>query len=164
MGIKQIFQDGMNEFKRRSALIKEKRGLSQKEKLLEDQFTALGKKAWETNVDISGCGNSKELISNTDSQITDQTNEIETLETQKKELEEKKKTSNEAFDGQRKEVEEKKRAADANLYNEKKTAERSPTRHLERGQPHSPNRPRRRTTENESGGPGNDVTRKNGNR
>lgn len=125
MGIKQIFQDGLNEFKRRSALIKEKRGLSQKEKLLADQYTALGKKAWETDVDISGYGNSKELISNTDAQINDQTELLQKLDSQKLELEEKKKNENEAFESQRKEVEEKKRAVDAKLYNEKKRLKES---------------------------------------
>ncbi len=120
MSIKQIFQEGMQEFKRKSALGKEKKNLSQKEKLLSEQLTALGKKAWESNLDLGSFGNAKELIANAQGQIDSVNNHLADLEKQKQDLENKKKEQNEAFNSQRKAVEDKKKDVDTRLNNEKK--------------------------------------------
>lgn len=120
MGIKQIFQEGMREFKRQSALRKEKRNLSQKEKLLSEQLTETGKKAWESKMDIDNYGNSKELITNAQDQMDELNTRLSDLDKQKQELENKKKEENESFDSQRKEVEEQKKGVDTRLNNEKK--------------------------------------------
>ena len=120
MGIKQIFQEGMKEFKRQSALRKEKHKLADKEKLLTEQLTALGKKAWESNLAIDAYGNSKELITNAQNRLDELNNQQGELETQKKELEDKKVEENRSFDAQRKEVEDKKREVDNRLNDEKK--------------------------------------------
>lgn len=120
MGIKQIFQEGMQEAKRKSALSKEKKNLSEKEKLLYDQLTALGKKAWDSNLDLGSYGNAKELITNTQGQVDTVNTHLADLEKQKQDLENKKKAENETFNAQRKEVEDKKKDVDARLNNEKK--------------------------------------------
>lgn len=120
MSIKQIFQAGMQEAKRKSALSKEKKNLSEKEKLLYGQLTALGKKAWEANLDLGSYGNAKELIANTQGQVDNVNTHLADLEKQKQDLENKKKTENETFNAQRKEVEDKKKDVDTRLNNEKK--------------------------------------------
>ncbi|MFC2146154.1 hypothetical protein ACFLRT_02205, partial [Acidobacteriota bacterium] len=63
MNIKEIFQQGIKESKRRSTLFKKKRLLRQKEKLYSQQLTSLGKKAWESQIDLTAYGNLKDIIS-----------------------------------------------------------------------------------------------------
>jgi chromosome segregation ATPase len=120
MGIKEIFRRGMWEFKRQSSLRKEKKNLSQKEKLLSEQLTLLGKKAWESKLDIAPFGNSKELITNAQKQIDELNRQLSDLEKQKQDLENKKTGENDTFNARRKEVEDKKREVDTRLNNEKK--------------------------------------------
>lgn len=120
MGIKQIFQQGMNEFKRQSALRKEKRNLSQKQTLLSQQLTEVGKKAWEAKLEISQYGNSKELITTAQNQIDELNARLTNLESQKQELETTKSEKNDAFNSQRTGVEDKKKEVDTLLDNEKK--------------------------------------------
>ncbi len=120
MGIKEIFRKGMREFKRQSSLRKEKKDLSQKEKLLSEQLTHLGKKAWESRMDIDGYGNSKELITNAQKQIDELNRQLSDLEKQKQGLENKKKEENDSFNSRRKEVEDKKKEVDNRWNNEKK--------------------------------------------
>ncbi len=119
MGIKQIFQEGMREFKRQSALRKEKRYLSQKEELLSEQLTETGKKAWESQMDIDSFGNSKKLISRAQNQMDKLNSQLSESETKKADLENKKKEENESFNSQRKEVEAKKKEVDTRLNEEK---------------------------------------------
>jgi hypothetical protein len=120
MGIKNIFQDGMKEFKRRSSLHKEKRDLQQKEKLLAQQLTALGKKAWESRIDITAHGNLNELLTGAQKQQEELNSLLQDLEKQKLETEEKRKQSNDSFDSQRKAVEEKKKEVDTRLEEQEK--------------------------------------------
>lgn len=120
MGIKEIFRNGMREFKRQSSLRKEKKNLSQKEKLLSEQFTLLGKKAWESKLDIDSYGNSKELITNAQKQIDELNNQLSKLERQTQDLEDKKTGENDTFNARRKEVEDKKMEVDTRLNSEKK--------------------------------------------
>lgn len=120
MGLKQMFKEGMQELKRKSALSKEKKNLSQKEKLLSDQLTALGKKAWEAKLELGGFGNAKELIDNTQAQIDCVVCHLTDLEKQKQDLENKKKEENETFNSQYQEAENKKKDVDTRLSYEKK--------------------------------------------
>jgi DNA repair exonuclease SbcCD ATPase subunit len=120
MGIKQIFEEGLKEFKRRTLLLKQKRELHQKEKVYARQLTALGKKAWESQLDITAYSNLKELIAGSQKQENDQKNQLEEFEKQKQETEEKRKQEDESFDTRRKETEEKKKEVDFRLDKEKK--------------------------------------------
>lgn len=120
MGIKQIFQEGMREFKRQSALRKEKRNLSQKENLISEQLTEVGKKAWESKMDIDSYGNSKKLISRAQNQMDKLNSQLSESEAKKTDLENKKKEENESFNSQHKEVEAKKKEVDTRLNEEKK--------------------------------------------
>lgn len=120
MGIKEIFQQGWKELRRKSALLQAKRELKQKEKVYEEQLTALGQKAWESKLDIDSYENVKELLTSAQKQQDDLKAQLEDLEKRKKETEEKKKQENETFDSQIKEVEEKKKVVDDRLEDEKK--------------------------------------------
>jgi myosin heavy subunit len=120
MGIKEIFQQGWKELRRKSALLQAKRELKQKEKVYEEQLTALGQKAWEGKLDIDAYENVKELLTSAQKQQDDLKAQLEDLENRKKETEEKKKQENETFDSQLKEVEEKKKGIDDRLEDEKK--------------------------------------------
>lgn len=120
MGIKEIFQQGIKELKRRSALYKKKRLLRQKEKLYSQQLTSLGKKAWESNIDMTAYGNLKDIISTTQEQHEELKTQLEELEKQKQETEEKRKQENDSFESRKKEVEEKKKEVDFRLDKEKK--------------------------------------------
>ena len=120
MNIKEIFQQGIKEFKRRSALNKKKRLLRQKEKLYTQQLTALGKKAWESRIDITAYGNLKDIISTTQEHHQELRTQLEQLEKQRQETEAKRKQENDSFESRRKEVEEKKKEVDFRLDKEKK--------------------------------------------
>jgi hypothetical protein len=121
MGIKEIFKEGMKELKRRSALGKEKRNLKQKQKLYSEQLTTLGKKAWESNIDIEQYGNMEKLIATTQQRQDELNSQHRELETRKKQTEEKRKEEDERFEARRKEVEEKKKEVDDRLDDEKKS-------------------------------------------
>lgn len=89
MGFSQLFREGMAELKRRSALFKEKRNFSGKEKQLARQVLALGKTAWKEKVDISGYGNAQTLLSNAQEEIDKLSTNLEQWEKQKLDLEQK---------------------------------------------------------------------------
>lgn len=120
MGIKEIFQQGWKELRRKSALLQAKRELKQKEKVYEEQLTALGQKAWESKLDIDAYENVKELLTSARKQQDDLKAQLEDLEKRKKETEEKKKQENETFDSQLKEVGDKKKGIDDRLEDERK--------------------------------------------
>ena len=88
MSIKDIFREGMQESKRRSALSKEKRGLKDKEKIYNEQLTALGKKAWESNTGIDSSADLKEKLASTQDQLNQLNTQLEDLQKQKLEKEE----------------------------------------------------------------------------
>jgi uncharacterized coiled-coil DUF342 family protein len=120
MGIKEIFENGMKELRRKSSLHKEKRVLKQKEENYEEQLRVLGQKAWEARVNIDAYADLKELLTNAQKQEDDLNARVKGLEEQKQAAEEKKKQENEQFDSQRKEVEDKKKGVDERLGAEKK--------------------------------------------
>ena len=120
MNIKGIFQDGIKEFKRRTALFKKKRLLRQKEKLYSQQLTSLGKKAWESQIDLTAYGNLKNIISTTQKQNEELRTQLAELEKQKQETEDKRKQENDSLESRKKEIEEKKKEVDFRLDKEKK--------------------------------------------
>jgi len=120
MNIKEIFQEGIKDSKRRWALHKKKRLLRQKEKLYSQQLTSLGKKAWESRIDLTPYGNLKDIISTTQKQHNELKTRVEELENQKQETEDKRKQENDSFESRKKEVEDKKKEVDFQLDKEKK--------------------------------------------
>lgn len=118
MGLKDIFQQGMKELKRKGALVKEKREFKQNEKKYHEELTTLGQKAWEKEVDISAYDNLKELLTNNQNQIDDFKSKIKELEEQKEKAQEKRDEENKSYDNQRSEVEEKKKEVDQRLDQE----------------------------------------------
>ena len=121
MGLKDIFKDGTKEFKRRFALRKENKNLKQKQKVYSQQLTILGKKAWESKLDIDSFGNLEGLISGTQKQQDELKAQLDKLEKQKQETEDIKKEKNETFEARKKEVEEKKKEVDSRLDEERDT-------------------------------------------
>jgi hypothetical protein len=119
MGIKQIFQEGMQEWRRKSSVNKGKRDLKGKERVYGDQLTALGKKAWESKLTIDSYGDVKDALANTQKQQDDLKALLDELQKKKLETEETKKQQNEQFDKNRKEIEEKKKGVDSRLNEEK---------------------------------------------
>jgi DNA repair exonuclease SbcCD ATPase subunit len=120
MNIKEIFQQGIKDSKRRWALHKKKRLLRQKEKLYSQQLISLGKKAWESRIDLTAYGNLKDIISTTQKQHNELKTQVEELEKQKQETEDKRKQEHDSFESRKKEVEEKKKEVDFQLDKEKK--------------------------------------------
>lgn len=118
MGLKKIFQQGMKELKRKGAMVKEKRELKQKEKTYHKELTALGQKAWESQMDTTAYGNLNELLTNNQKQIDELKTKVKELEEQKEEAEEKRDQEKENFDNQRSEVEAKKKEVDQRLEQE----------------------------------------------
>lgn len=121
MGIKEIFKQGGLELKRRSELSKVKRNQKDKTKLYEDELIVLGKKAWDSQVNIAGFEETEKAITDTQQHLSELNTLHNNLETQKKETEEFKTKENERFEGQRKTIEGKKKEVDTRLDTEKKT-------------------------------------------
>jgi uncharacterized phage infection (PIP) family protein YhgE len=119
MSLKEIFQAGMQESKRKSAVNKETKNLKDKERVYGVQLTVLGQKAWESKTDIGGYGNIKESLTDNQKQQDDLKARLDELQKQKQETEEKKKQENEKFDARRKEVEARKKEVDTRLNEEK---------------------------------------------
>lgn len=120
MGIKQIFKQGMQEFKRRSALGKVKRDLKSKEKLHSDRLTALGKKAWDSRLDIERYNDLKQSIDESQTQIDELKTRQAELEKKQADLDKKLQKENAGFESRRKEVEDKKKHVDSRLSDERK--------------------------------------------
>lgn len=120
MNIKGIFQKGIAEFKRRSALRKENRNLKQRNKVYSEQLITLGKKAWEEHIDIDQYSNLEKLISSTQDQLNELNKEYQDLNSQKQQTEDLRKQKNEAFEKQKDEIEDKKKIVDNQLSEHKK--------------------------------------------
>ncbi len=120
MSIKDIFQEGMKEMKRKSNLNKEKRNLQQKEKEYGDHLSSLGKKAWDNNVNIDNYPDLKQSLQTLHKQMEDNKTQLDDWNKKKSETEEKRKEENEKYDKQRKELETKKKDIDDQLNTKKK--------------------------------------------
>lgn len=120
MNIKGIFQKGIEEFKRRSALRKENKNLKQRNKVYSEQLVTLGKKAWEEHIDIDQYSNLEKIISSTQDQLNELNKEYQDLNSQKQSAEDTRKQKNDTFENQKKEVEDKKKEVDDQLSERKK--------------------------------------------
>jgi predicted nucleic acid-binding Zn-ribbon protein len=120
MDIKAIFREGIKEFKRKNNLRKEKRKLKDKQKQYSNHLTALGKKAWESQIDIDQYGTLEKQIASTQDQEEELKNQQEQLNSQLKEVEEKRTKENDQFNDQRKILEDKKQEVDDRLNDKKK--------------------------------------------
>jgi len=118
MDFNQIFKDGIKEFKRWIALFKKKRLIKKKEKQYARELTALGKKAWEAQVDIAAYGELKESLTKTQENKEELTEQLEKLEQQKQDIEEKRKQKDEAYDSQLEQAKQKQDEVDSKLSDE----------------------------------------------
>jgi len=83
MGIKKIFSKGFAEFKRRTMMLRERRKLQKLQDGQSREWMALGKKAWESRIDLSAYGNLKKLISDSREiagQLSDQLDQLRKAE------------------------------------------------------------------------------------
>ncbi|HDP93959.1 MAG TPA: hypothetical protein ENN40_01200 [Candidatus Aminicenantes bacterium] len=120
MSLKTIFQQGMAERRRRKSLGKKGKQIKKQEKILNERFTALGKKAWESKSDISSFADAKTALEEAQRNLDELKKHDQGLEQRKQELEEKKRNESERLDTARKGVEEKKRDLDQRLDEQKK--------------------------------------------
>lgn len=118
MGFNEIFKDGIKEFKRRTTVFKKKRLIKKKEKQYSQQLTALGKKAWESQLDIDAYGDLKESMSKTQKNQEELNVRLQKLEQQKQDIDEKRKQQDEAFDFQLEQAIQKKDELDSRLIDE----------------------------------------------
>jgi hypothetical protein len=119
MSIRMILKEGLTEMRRKSRLHRLRRILAEKEKEHSKKLTILGKKAWESKLNIGPLGNLDELLSQTEEKRKDITAKLQELNTSKAELEEKLKAENSRFKAQFDELESKKRPVDSELKIEK---------------------------------------------
>jgi chromosome segregation ATPase len=120
MGFNDIFKDGIKEFKRRTALFKKKRLIKKKEKQYSPQLTALGKKAWESHLDLDAYGDLKESMSGIQKNQEELSVQLQKLEQQKQDIEEKRKQKDESYDSQLEQAKQKKDEVDSRLSDENK--------------------------------------------
>jgi len=71
MSIRMILKEGLTEMRRKSRLHRLRRILAEKEKEHSKKLTILGKKAWESKLNIGPLGNLDELLSQTEEKRKD---------------------------------------------------------------------------------------------
>jgi chromosome segregation ATPase len=121
MNFKEIFQEGMKEWKRKKALKKKTRDFEEKKKAYQDHLTALGRKAWESKVPVDGLGDLKETLEAVKKELDELGTRSEELKKQKQVLEEKKSREAERLKAGRDDAEGKKREVDERLNMERNT-------------------------------------------
>ena len=119
MNLKAIFRDGMSELRRKSSLFKLKKSLAEKEKIHSEKLILLGKKAWESQLDIQEYGDLKKALSDEEKRIKDIADQRDTLNNQISEFEKKKTEENERFKKQMENLESQERKIDSDLKPEK---------------------------------------------
>jgi chromosome segregation ATPase len=115
MGLKSIFREGMKERRRKKSLRKSKNELKEKERIHDQQLTALGQKAWESKINIVAYADLQARLTAAQKQFDDLQAQAEKLQEQKQAEEEERKRENERFAARQKEVEAKKKIVDGNL-------------------------------------------------
>ncbi len=121
MGMKEIFQEGMKERRRRKSLGKKGNEFKEKEKALAGRLTALGEKAWEADTDISAFADLRSALNEAQKTLDELKVQEEQIQKQHRETEEKKRQENNRLGAALKEAEEKKRDLEGRL-NEQKSA------------------------------------------
>jgi hypothetical protein len=97
MKLKDIFQLGMQERKRRKALQKKRRDLQEKTRQYKDQLTVLGQKGWEAGIPLHEHGDLKNSLAATHKQLDELRARSEELQQQKAAAEAGKKQEMERF-------------------------------------------------------------------
>jgi len=118
MSLKSIFQQGMQERRRRRALGKHGRELKEKQKMMEKNLSELGRKAWESKSDISAFPDIKSFLDEAQTSLDELDSRKEELEKQLNELEEKKNRENQRLNGEIKGIEDKKNDLDKRIRNQ----------------------------------------------
>ena len=121
MGIKKIFKDGVNEIKRKAEFHRARRNLKEKENIKKEKLILLGKKAWESKLDLKNFPDLYELLSKTQKNQDELDEKVTGMNQRMQEYENNKKVKNSDFDNQRKRIEEKKSKVDSKLNDEQST-------------------------------------------
>ena len=104
MGLKKIFKDGMIEIKRKTAFRRAKKNLSKKENIKKEKLMLLGKKAWESRLDLTNYPDLSNLLNETQKNQDELEIKLTEMNQQMQELENNKKVKNSDFDNQRMDV------------------------------------------------------------
>ncbi len=120
MGIKEIFSDGVNELKRKKAILDIRKKIRNKEKIFSGQLMLLGKKAWESKVDISSFEKLNTSLKGIQDEFTNNLNLQSELEKTNQSKENEKISENDKFAKKLKIVMDKKLPIDNELLEEKK--------------------------------------------
>ncbi len=115
MSLKSIFQQGMQERRRRKSLGKLGREVKEKEKTLEGLLTTLGRKAWESGQDISSFKELGKSLQETQKALDELEKQAEEMRSRQEKLEEKRTRENDHYEAERKGVEGKKRDLDKRI-------------------------------------------------
>lgn len=118
MGLKKIFKDGMNEIKRKAAFHRAKRNLKEKENIKNEKLRLLGKKAWESRLDLTNYPDLSNLLNETQKNQDELGIKLTEMNQRMQELENNKKVKNSDLDNKRKQIEEKKSEVDSKLNKE----------------------------------------------
>lgn len=125
MSIAGIFRDGFRELKRKSSVHKGKVGLAEKEKELSDKLALLGKKAWDSRLDIRSYGNLNQALTQAEEKGKEIKTKLADLAQEISGLEEKKKAETARSEALLKELETKKEPVDEELKAEKEELDKA---------------------------------------
>lgn len=106
MGIKELFQEGMKERRRRKSLGQRGRELRDKDQALALRLTALGQKAWEANLDLAAFPGLRAALGDVQRSLDDLRGEAEQFLSRQQEAEEKRKRESSRLAAALKEAEE----------------------------------------------------------
>lgn len=121
MGIKEIFQEGTKERRRRKSLGARGQEFKAKEKILAEKLTALGQKAWEAQAGLSPFTDLRSELEGAQKALDELQAQAEALEKQKQAAEEKKKEETARLTAALKDAEQKKRELEGRLGEQKNT-------------------------------------------
>lgn len=121
MGVKEIFQEGMKERRRRKSLGARGQEFKEKEKLLAEKLTSLGQKAWEAQVGLSPFAELRSALEGVQRSIDDLRGQSEQLLRQQQESEEKRKRESSRLAAAMKEAEEGLQGVQRSLQEQKGT-------------------------------------------
>jgi len=114
MGLKQIFQEGFKDLRRRGKLIQARSSLTAKERAYADRLHDAGKKAWEAKLTVADSQLSGRL-QKVQAEWSERSRQAEEREKRSQEKQATRKQENDRFETERKQVEEKKHGIDTEL-------------------------------------------------
>jgi len=121
MGLKKIFKDGIKEIKRKAGIHKAKNNLKGKENIKNEKLRLLGKKAWDSKLDIKDYPDLSKSLTETQKNQDELDEKVTEMNQRMQEYENNKKVKNSDFDNQRKRIEKKKSKVDSKLNDEQTT-------------------------------------------